>query len=191
MDNAITPELMFRMSVKCSEHRVMDQFLSLALNYSHFYENITAEGNVVTFEAQSFSKLLCVVSFYKSAISLVDDITFEEVYENKYLNSISFEIDYASNYWATRCLQELHGAIAQCGVLCQIKSPSTTGNTTSVVCSSWDAFSNLDMIIMKAGYGFSKHKDHEPSNTNTESNKPILAFGVCMATVLLSLICLI
>ena len=153
----------------------------------------------MTFETKEFTNLLCVISFYKSAVSDVDEIPFEEVSEDMHLDYISLEVDYISEYWANRCFQEMRCAISQCGSSCIISSPRVNGKTASVVCHSWTALSNLDYLLMTATRGYSKHPDCMVSNVQKSSDvmqnvqtdmKPLVIFGVAMLVIVMLLICL-
>lgn len=199
MDNTIYPELNYRMFIRCSNKELVEHVVSYASQYSDWYGSVVPSDEGVTFETKEFTNLLCVVSFYKSAVSVVDGIPFEEVAEDMHLDSISLEVEYVSEYWASRCFNELRLAISQCGPSCTISSPRTEGNKTSVVCSSWDALSNLDHLLMNASQGYSKHPDCQVSNAQQSPNvkqevqtnvKPLLIFGVCVFVVVMLLICL-
>ena len=159
MGEVIYPELNYRMFIKCDDARVIDGIVAKASQFAHWYKSVTVRDGGVCFEADNFTNLQCVISFYKSAVAMVDNTPFNDVRENTHLDFICVEIDYVSRYWANRCLQELQLAIAQCGCLCMLSSPVIDGNTASVVCSSWDALSELDRLIMRAGRGYSTHPD--------------------------------
>ena len=199
MEKAIYPELNYRMFIKCSKSELVECVVSHASSFSHWYSSVVATDEGVTFETKEFTNLLCVISFYKSAVSDVDQIPFEEVSEDMHLDHISLEVDYISEYWASRCFQEMRCAISQCGSTCIISSPRVNGKTASVVCHSWTALSNLDYLLMTATRGYSKHPDCMVSNVQqsvdvkqtVETNvKPLVVFAACVFAVVLLLICL-
>ena len=164
MDKTIYPELNYRMSIKCTNPGLIDQVVQTASQFSHWYDSIDVSEDGVTFLTGSFTNLQCVISFYKSAVSVVDDIPFDDVCEDAHLGYISLEIEYVSGYWASRYLHEIMTAIAQCGPSCMLSSPRIDGNVVSVVCTSWDALLNMDSLIMNAGHGYSTHPDCQTSN---------------------------
>ena len=196
MEKVIYPELKYRMFIKCSSTDLIEGVVKQASQFSHWYDSIVVSDTGVAFETSSFTNLQCVISFYKSAISVVDNIPFDDVCENSYLNYISLEIEYVSTYWASRCMQEITSAIYLCGPSCTLASPKVKGNVASVVCTSWDALFNMDQIIMKAGHGYSNHSDCLTSCGNASpdvrtDNKPLLVFGACVLAVVMLLICLV
>ena len=196
MDKAIYPELSYRIFIRCTNPDLTRKVVQYASEFSHWYDSIEESEEGVTFQTSSFTNIQCVISFYKSAVSVVDDIPFDDVCEDAHLGYISLEIEYVSGYWANRCLREIMTAIAQCGPSCTLSSPRIDGNVVSVVCTSWDALFNLDRLIMNAGHGYSTHQDCQKSNVPTASEvksdkKPLLVFGACMAAVVLLLICLV
>ena len=195
MDKTIYPELNYRMSIECTNPDLINQIVQKASQFSHWYDSIKVSEKGVTFQTSSFTNVQCVISFYKSAVSVVDDIPFDDVYEDAHLEYISLEIEYVSQYWASRCLNEIMTAIAQCGPSCMLSSPRMEGNAVSVVCSSWDALLNLDRLIMNAGHGYSKHPDCQRSSVQSKQEeksdmKPLLVFGACLLVVVILLICL-
>ena len=199
MEKAIYPELNYRMFIKCSKSELVERVISHASSFSHWYSSVVATDEGVTFETKEFTNLLCVISFYKSAVSDVDQIPFEEVSEDMHLDHIALKVDYISEYWANRCFQEMRCAISQCGSSCIISSPRVNGKTASVVCHSWTALSNLDHLLMTATRGYSKHPDCMVSNVKKSSDvmqnvqtdmKPLVIFGVAMLVIVMLLICL-
>ena len=195
MDKSIYPELNYRMSIECTNPDLINQIVQKASQFSHWYDSIKVSEKGVTFQTSSFTNVQCVISFYKSAVSVVDDIPFDDVCEDAHLEYISLEIEYVSQYWAGRCLHEIMTAIAQCGHSCTLSSPRMEGNAVSVVCSSWDALFNLDRLIMNAGHGYSKHPDCQRSSVQSKQEeksdmKSLLVFGACLLVVVILLICL-
>lgn len=195
MEEAIYPELNYRMFIKCSKGDLIDIVVEKASHFAHLYDSVAVSDKCVTFETRTFTNLLCAISFYKSAVSIVDNIPFEEVCENAHLNSITLEIEYVSPYWADRCMQEMTSAICQCGLSCTLASSKVEGNVASVICTSWDALFNMDQVIMKAGHGYSKPPDCQPSCADSSPEvktdvKPFLVSGACMLAVIIFLICL-
>lgn len=196
MDKAIYPELNYRMFIKCTDRALIDQILLKASQFSHWYDSIEVSEEGVTFQTNSFTNVQCVVSFYKSAVSVIDDIPFDDVCEDAHLGHISLQIEYVSAYWANRCLHEIRTAISMCGESCTLSYPGTEGNVVYVICSSWDALLNMDRLIMNAGYGYSKHPDCQKSSAPTATEvksdvKPLVVFGACVVAVVLLLICLV
>lgn len=194
MEGVIYPELKYRMLIWCSNGSLVEKLLVIVSQYSHWYDAINATEEGMTFETKEFTNLMCVISFYKSAISVVDNVPFDDVDEDKYLNGISLEVDYVSEYWAGRLFQELTTAITLCGASCTLTSPRISGTTTSVVCRSWDALLNLDKLIMKAGHGYSKDPNCQAGYAARDSEvnssiKPLLVFGIGMVAVVILLIC--
>lgn len=199
MEKAIYPELNYRMFIKCSKSELVERLVSHASSFSHWYSSVVATDVGVVFETKEFTNLLCVISFYKSAVADVDQIPFEDVSEDMHLDCISLEVDYISEYWANRCYQEMKCAISQCGPTCIISSPRVDGKTASVVCHSWSALSNLDHLLMTATRGYSTHPDCLVSNQQQSPNvtqnvqtdvKPLVVFGVAMFVIVMLLICL-
>ena len=195
MDKAIYPELNYKMFIRCTSSDLVDQIVKYASEFSHWYDSIEVSEEGVTFKTSSFTNVQCVVSFYKSAVSVIDDIPFDDVCEDAHLGHISLQIEYVSAYWASRCLHEIRTAISMCGESCTLSSPGTEGNVVSVICSSWDALLNMDRLIMNAGHGYSKHPDCQKSSVPTATEvksdvKPLVVFGACMVAVVLLLICL-
>ena len=159
MGEVIYPEVGYRMFIKCDDSRVVDQVVAKAAQFGHWYTAITVRDGGVCFESDNFTNLQCAISFYKTAVSIVDGTPFNDVHENTHLDFIHLEIDYVSQYWANRCIQEMQLVIGQCGRLCSLASPSIHGNTVSVICRNWDGLTNMDSVIMNAGRGFSTHTD--------------------------------
>lgn len=195
MDKAIYPELNYRMFIKCTDRALIDQILLKASQFSHWYDSIEVSEEGVTFQTNSFTNVQCVVSFYKSAVSVIDDIPFDDVCEDAHLGHISLQIEYVSAYWASRCLHEIRTAISMCGESCTLSSPRTEGNVVSVICSSWDALLNMDRLIVNAGHGYSTHPDCQRSGVQPKPDeksemKPLLVFGACVLAVVILLICL-
>ena len=195
MDKAIYPELNYRMFIKCTDPALIDQILLNASQFSNWYDSVDLSKDGVTFQTGSFTNLQCAISIYKSAVSVVDDIPFDEVSEDAHLEHISLSIEYVSEYWAGRCQHEIRTAISMCGESCTLSSPRTEGNVVSVICSSWDALLNMDRLIMNAGYGYSTHPDCQRSGVHPKPEvksdmKPLLVFGACVLAVVILLICL-
>lgn len=195
MDKAIYPELNYKMFIRCTSSDLVDQIVKYASEFSHWYDSIEVSEEGVTFKTSSFTNVQCVVSFYKSAISVIDDIPFDDVCEDAHLGHISLQIEYVSAYWASRCLHEIRTAISMCGEPCTLSSPRTEGNVVSVICSSWDALLNMDRLIMNAGHGYSTHPDCQRSGVQPKPEvksdmKPLLGFGACVLAVVILLICL-
>lgn len=192
MEKAIYPELNYRMLIKCSNADLIDIVVEKASQFAHLFDSVAVSDKGVTFETRTFPNLLCAISFYKSAVSIVDNIPFDDVCENAYLNSIFLEVEYVSPCWANRCMREVSAAICQCGLSCTLASPKVEGNVASVICSSWDALFNMDQIIMKAGHCYSKHHDSNTSCAHSSQEvktdmKLLLVLGVCMFVVLILL----
>lgn len=192
MDKAIYPELNYKMFISCTSSDLVDQIVKYASEFSHWYDSIDVSEEGVTFKTSSFTNVQCVVSFYKSAISVIDDIPFDDVCEDAHLGHISLQIEYVSAYWASRCLHEIRTAISMCGEPCTLSSPRTEGNVVSVICSSWDALLNMDRLIMNAGHGYSTHPDCQRSGVQPKPEvksdmKPLLAFGACVLAVVILL----
>ena len=196
MDKAIYPELNYKMFIRCTSSDLVDQIVKYASEFSHWYDSIKVSEDGVTFKTSSFTNVQCVVSFYKSAVSVIDDIPFDDVCEDAHLGHISLQIEYVSAYWASRCLHEIRTAISMCGESCTLSSPGTEGNVVSVICSSWDALLNMDRLIMNAGHGYSTHQDCQkpsvPTAPKAKSDmKTLVVFGVCLVAVIVLIISLI
>ena len=74
-----------------------------------------------------------------------------------YVNYILFGVEYIDRYWAERLIHELNH-IVPIRYDETYSSPEIDGKTVSVFCRTWDALFDLDVLIMKAGYGYSLYK---------------------------------
>ena len=190
------PETGFRLTLKVTDGGIIEKMLPLMSEHDGLYENILVDGDVLTVEATAFTNLLFMISFYKSAVSLMDDIDFESVDQHRYLESMSLAVTYRSRYWAERLMHELRHVVTLCGPGAALASPAVDGNTVTVGLKSWDALFNFDQVLMKAGYGYSTYQEPESpevvSKEKPESDsKGLWIVGICAVAVILLIISLI
>ena len=190
------PETGFRMTLKVTDGNIIEKMIPLMAEHDGLYENVCADGEVITVEAAAFTNLLFMISFYKSAVSLMDGIDFESVDQHRYLESMSLAVTYRSRYWAERLMHELRHVVTLCGPGAALASPAVDGNTVTVGLKSWDALFNFDQVLMKAGYGYSTYQEPESpevvSKEKPESDsKGLWIVGICAVAVILLIISLI
>ena len=145
------PETGFRLTLKVTDGGIIEKMLPLMSEHDGMYEDILVDGDVLIVEATAFTNLLFMISFYKSAVSLMDGIDFESVDQHRYLESMSLAVTYRSRYWAERLMHELRHVVTLCGPGAALASPAVDGNTVTVGLKSWDALFNFDEVLMKAG----------------------------------------
>ena len=190
------PETGFRLTLKVTDGGIIEKMLPLMSEHDGLYENVLVDGDVLTVETTAFTNLLFMISFYKSAVSLMDDIDFESVDQHRYLESMSLAVTYRSRYWAERLMHELRHVVTLCGPGAALASPAVDGNTVTVGLQSWDALFNFDEVLMKAGYGYSTYQEPESpevvSKEKPESEcKGLWIVGICAVAVILLIISLI
>ena len=190
------PETGFRLTLKVTDGGIIEKMLPLMSEHDGLYEDVLVDGDVLTVEATAFTNLLFMISFYKSAVSLMDDIDFESVDQHRYLESMSLAVTYRSRYWAERLMHELTHVVTLCGPDAALASPSVDGNTVTVTLKSWDALFNFDQVLMKAGYGYSTYQEPQASEAVTRKepesdDRSIWIFGICAVAVILLIISLI
>ena len=190
------PETGFRLTLKVTGENVFEKMLPLMSEHDGLYENVLVDGDELTVETTAFTNLLFMISFYKSAVSLMDDIDFESVDQHRYLESMSLSVEYRSRYWAERLMHELRHVVTLCGPSATIASPVVDGNTVTVVLKTWDALFNFDQVLMKAGYGYSTYQESKPSEAIREKEpendgKALWIVGICAVAVILLIISLI
>ena len=190
------PETGFRLTLKVTDGRIIEKMLPLMSEHEGLYENVLVDGDVLTVETTAFTNLLFMISFYKSAVSLMDGIDFESVDQHRYLESMSLAVTYRSRYWAERLMHELRHVVTLCGPGAAVVSPAVDGNTVTVGLKSWDALFNFDQVLMKAGYGYSTYQEPESpevvSKEKPESeSKGLWIVGICAVAVILLIISLI
>ena len=190
------PETGFRLTLKVTDGGIIEKMLPLMSEHDGLYEDVLVDGDVLTVEATAFTNLLFMISFYKSAVSLMDDIDFESVDQHRYLESMSLAVTYRSRYWAERLMHELRHVVTLCGPGAALASPAVDGNTVTVGLKSWDALFNFDQVLMKAGYGYSTYQEPQTSEPVTRKEpesdyRSIWIFGICAVAVILLIISLI
>ena len=190
------PETGFRLTLKVTGENVFEKMLPLMSEHDGLYENVLVDGDELTVETTAFTNLLFMISFYKSAVSLMDDIDFESVDQHRYLESMSLSVEYRSRYWAERLMHELRHVVTLCGPSATIASPVVDGNTVTVVLKSWDALFSFDEVLMKAGYGYSTYQEPQSSEAIREKEpendgKALWIVGICAVVVILLIISLI
>ena len=190
------PETGFRLTLKVTDGGIIEKMLPLMSEHDGLYENVLVDGDVLTVETTAFTNLLFMISFYKSAVSLMDDIDFESVDQHRYLESMSLAVTYRSRYWAERLMHELRHVVTLCGPGAALASPAVDGNTVTVALKTWDALFNFDDVLMKAGYGYSTYQEPESpevvSKEKPESDsKGLWIVGICAVAVILLIISLI
>ena len=190
------PETGFRLTLKVTGENVFEKMLPLMSEHDGLYENVLVDGDELTVETTAFTNLLFMISFYKSAVSLMDDIDFESVDQHRYLESMSLSVEYRSRYWAERLMHELRHVVTLCGPSATIASPVVDGNTVTVVLKSWDALFSFDEVLMKAGYGYSTYREPQSSEAIREKEpendgKALWIVGICAVVVILLIISLI
>ena len=196
MSESDFPETGFRFTLKVTDENVFEKMLPLMSEHDGLYENVLVDGDELTVETTAFTNLLFMISFYKSAVSLMDDIDFESVDQHRYLESMSLSVEYRSRYWAERLMHELRHVATLCGPDASLASPSVDGNTVTVTLKSWDALFNFDQVLMKAGYGYSTYQEPQASEAVTRKepesdDRSIWIFGICAVAVILLIISLI
>ena len=187
------PETGFRLTLKVTGENVFEKMLPLMSEHDGLYENVLVDGDELTVETTAFTNLLFMISFYKSAVSLMDDIDFESVDQHRYLESMSLSVEYRSRYWAERLMHELRHVVTLCGPSATIASPVVDGNTVTVVLKSWDALFSFDEVLMKAGYGYSTYQEPQSSEAIREKEpendgKALWIVGICAVVVILLII---
>ena len=190
------PETGFRLTLKVTDGGIIEKMLPLMSEHDGLYENVLVDSDELTVETTAFTNLLFMISFYKSAVSLMDGIDFESVDQHRYLESMSLSVEYRSRYWAERLMHELTHVVTLCGPDAALASPSVDGNTVTVTLKSWDALFNFDQVLMKAGYGYSTYQEPESpevvSKEKPESDsKGLWIVGICAVAVILLIISLI
>ena len=190
------PETGFRLTLKVTDGGIIEKMLPLMSEHDGLYEDVLVDGDELTVEATAFTNLLFMISFYKSAVSLMDGIDFESVDQHRYLESMSLAVTYRSRYWAERLMHELRHVVTLCGPGAALASPAVEGNTVTVGLKSWDALFNFDDVLMKAGYGYSTYQEPESpevvSKEKPESDsKGLWIVGICAVAVILLIISLI
>ena len=190
------PETGFRLTLKVTDGGIIEKMLPLMSEHYGLYENVLVDGDELTVETTAFTNLLFMISFYKSAVSLMDDIDFESVDQHRYLESMSLSVEYRSRYWAERLMHELKHVVTLCGPSATIASPVVDGNTVTVVLKSWDALFSFDEVLMKAGYGYSTYQEPQSSEAIREKEpendgKSLWIVGICAVVVILLIISLI
>ena len=190
------PETGFRMTLKVTDGNIIEKMIPLMAEHDGLYENVCADGEVITVEAAAFTNLLFMLSFYKTAVSQVYATDFESQNHHRYLESMSLSVEYRSRYWAERLMHELRHVVTLCGPDAALASPSVDGNTVTVTLKSWDALFNFDQVLMKAGYGYSTYQEPQASEAVTRKepesdDRSIWIFGICAVAVILLIISLI
>ena len=190
------PETGFRLTLKVTDGRIIEKMLPLMSEHEGLYENVLVDGDVLTVETTAFTNLLFMISFYKSAVSLMDGIDFESVDQHRYLESMSLAVTYRSRYCAERLMHELRHVVTLCGTGATISSPVVDANTVTVALKTWDALFNFDEVLMKAGYGYSTYQEPPPSEAVREKESEndgnaLWIVGICVVTVILLIISLI
>ena len=196
MSESDFPETGFRFTLKVTDENVFEKMLPLMSEHDGLYENVLVDGDELTVETTAFTNLLFMISFYKSAVSLMDDIDFESVDQHRYLESMSFAVTYRSRYWAERLMHELRHVVTLCGPGAALASPAVDANTVTVALKTWDALFNFDQVLMKAGYGYSTYQEPQASEAVTRKepesdDRSIWIFGICAVAVILLIISLI
>ena len=156
------------MTLNVTDGDIIEKMIPLMAEHDGLFENVCADGDVLTVETTAFTNLLFMISFYKSAVSLMDGIDFESVDQHRYLESMSLAVTYRSRYWAERLMHELRHVVTLCGPDAALASPAVDGNIVTVGLKSWDALFNFDEVLMKAGYGYSTYKEPQPSEAVPE-----------------------
>ena len=190
------PETGFRLTLKVTDGGIIEKMLPLMSEHDGLYEDVLVDGDMLTVETTAFTNLLFMISFYKSAVSLMDGIDFESVDQHRYLESMSLSVEYRSRYWAERLMHELKHVVTLCGPSATIASPVVDGNTVTVVLKSWDALFSFDEVLMKAGYGYSTYQEPQSSEAIREKEpendgKALWIVGICAVVVILLIISLI
>lgn len=190
------PETGFRLTLKVTDGGIIEKMLPLMSEHDGLYEDVLVDGDMLTVETTAFTNLLFMISFYKSAVSLMDGIDFESVDQHRYLESMSLAVTYRSRYWAERLMHELRHVVTLCGPGAALASPAVDGNTVTVALKTWDALFNFDEVLMKAGYGYSTYQEPESpevvSKEKPESDsKGLWIVGICAVAVILLIISLI
>ena len=184
------------MTLKVTDGNIIEKMIPLMAEHDGLYENVCADGEVITVEAAAFTNLLFMLSFYKTAVSQVYATDFESQNHHRYLESMSLSVEYRSRYWAERLMHELTHVVTLCGPDAALASPSVDGNTVTVTLKSWDALFNFDQVLMKAGYGYSTYQEPQASEAVTRKepesdDRSIWIFGICAVAVILLIISLI
>ena len=190
------PEIGFRLTLKVTDGGIIEKMLPLMSEHDGLYEDVLVDGDVLTVEATAFTNLLFMISFYKSALSLMDDIDFESVDQHRYLESMSLAVTYRSRYWAERLMHELRHVVTLCGPGAALASPAVDANTVTVALKTWDALFNFDQVLMKAGYGYSTYQEPQPSEAVPKEEpendgKALWIVGIGAMVVILLIISLI
>ena len=190
------PETGFRMTLKVIDGNIIEKMIPLMAEHDGLYENVCADGEVITVEAAAFTNLLFMISFYKSAVSLMDGIDFESVDQHRYLESMSLAVTYRSRYWAERLMHELRHVVTLCGPGAALASPVVDANTVTVALKTWDALFNFDEVLMKVGYGYSTYQEPQPSEAVPKEEpendgKALWIVGIGAVAVILLIISLI
>ena len=190
------PETGFRLTLKVTDGGIIEKMLPLMSEHDGLYEDVLVDGDELTVETTAFTNLLFMISFYKSAVSLMDGIDFESVDQHRYLESMSLAVTYRTRYWAERLMHELRHVVTLCGPGAALASPAVDGNTVTVALKTWDALFNFDQVLMKAGYGYSTYQEPHPSEAVPEEEpendgKALWIVGICAVAVILLIISLI
>ena len=190
------PETGFRLTLKVTDGGIIEKMLPLMSEHDGLYENVLVDGDVLTVETTAFTNLLFMMSFYKTALYMVDGTDFESVDPQRHLESMSLSVEYRSRYWAERLMHELRHVATLCGPDAALASPSVDGNTVTVTLKSWDALFNFDQVLMKAGYGYSTYQESQASEAVTRKepesdDRSLWIFGICAVAVILLIISLI
>ena len=189
------PETGFRLTLKVTDGGIIEKMLPLMSEHDGLYENVLVDGDVLTVQTTAFTNLLFMMSFYKSALYMVDGTDFESVDPQRHLESMSLSVEYRNGYWAERLMHELRHVVTLCGTSATLSSPTVDGNTVTVGLKSWDALFNFDEVLMKAGYGYSTYQEPQSSEAVREKEpevdgKVLWIVGICAVTVILSIISL-
>lgn len=185
MTNSAYPEKTFTITIHCFNNDVCSTCAGMIKGY----KDLVMTDNILKLSYNDFVSVLCIYPLYRSAISQVCEIDYEKVNMSEFSADINLEITYVDCYWAQRFSQEVFRVIALYGKGSGLESPSVNGHTASVVCKTWDALSDIDKIIMKAGYGYSI----SPVNAQvTESRQSGQVFVyICIITIVFILLILL
>ena len=190
------PETGFRLTLKVTDGGIIEKMLPLMSEHDGLYEDVLVDGDVLTVETTAFTNLLFMMSFYKSALYMVDGTDFESVDPQRHLESMSLSVEYRNGYWAERLMHELRHIVTLCGPGAAVASPVVDGNTVTVGLKSWDALFNFDEVLMKAGYGYSTYQEPQsseavPEKEPEDDGKVLWIVGICAVVVMLLIISLI
>lgn len=182
MTNSDYPEKAFTITIHCFNNDVC----RICAGMIKDCRALVMTDNILKLSYNDFASVLCIYPLYRSAISQVCNIDFEKVNMSEFSADINLEITYVDCHWAQRFSHEASLVIALYGKRSGLESPSVNGHTASVVCKTWDALSDVDKIIMKAGYGYSMSPVTAQVSESRQSGQVFVY--ICMITIIFILL---